>query len=233
MQTSRRAPTSRLQPQPVIALYIISQGTAAQEAIYAAPFHTLGPVIVQGSNATYPDLFNVLGNGNSTAVCEHGLTWQRFPISLKSYSTTAQREVFTAFKELTEAYPVLDNSYYAFEGYAVVGVKAVPHASTAFPHRQDNILLSALMVYEPDATLDPIVAAFGKSAREILRVHSGSRELHAYVNYAFGDETQEQIYGYEPWRQAKLKALKKRYDPFGYFDFYAPITGESERDEGK
>lgn len=59
--------------------------------------------------------------------------------------------------------------------------------------------------------------------REILRVGSGSSELHAYVNYANGEETLEQLYGYEPWRLEKLRTLKAEYDPLGRFSFYAPI----------
>ena len=49
------------------------------------------------------------------------------------------------------------------------------------------------------------------------------RQLNAYVNYAFGDETQEEVYGYEPWRLERLRALKKKYDPLGGFNFYEPI----------
>ena len=195
-----------------------------QEAIYAAPFHALGPVTVQAGNGTYPELPAVIGSSDSDAGCAHGLTWQRFPISLQSYSTTAQRKVFTAFSVLTETYPALNGSSFIFEGYSVAGVKAVPDASTAYPYRQDNLLLSPLMVYAPNAALDPIAAAFGKAARAILYGYSGSRELHAYVNYAHGDETLQQLYGYDLWRQTKLQALKKLYDPMGYFDFYAPIS---------
>jgi hypothetical protein len=208
----------------VIVFFIIFQGTAAQEAVYAAPFHALGPVVVQAGNGTYPELPTIVGSGDSGAACAHGRTWQRFPIYLQSYSTTVQRNVFTAFSVLTETYPVLNGSSYVFEGYSVAGVKAVPDASTAYPHRQDNLLLSPLMVYAPNAALDPIVAAFGNAARAILHGYSGSPELHAYVNYAHGDETLQQLYGYEPWRQTKLQALKKLYDPMGHFDFYAPIS---------
>jgi hypothetical protein len=208
----------------VIVFFIIFQGTAAQEAVYAAPFHALGPVIVRTGNGTYPELPTILGSGDSDVACAHGLTWQRFPISLQSYSTTAQRDVFTAFSVLTETYPALNGSSYIFEGYSVAGVKAVPDASTAYPYRRDNLLLSPLMVYAPNAALDPIVAAFGNAARAILYRHSGSLELHAYVNYAHGDETLQQLYGYDPWRQTKLQALKKLYDPMGYFNFYAPIS---------
>lgn len=52
---------------------------------------------------------------------------------------------------------------------------------------------------------------------------SGSDKLHAYVNYATGEESLREVYGYEPWRQRKLKDLKKKYDPEGRFNFYVPI----------
>lgn len=48
--------------------------------------------------------------------------------------------------------------------------------------------------------------------------------MHTYVNYAHGDETLEELYGYDhAWRVARLKLLKDKYDPTGKFDFYAPI----------
>jgi hypothetical protein len=60
--------------------------------------------------------------------------------------------------------------------------------------------------------------------RRIL-VEASHAKLHAYVNYAFGDETLQEMYGHEPWRVSKLKDLKKKYDPSGKFNFYAPIEG--------
>ena len=57
-------------------------------------------------------------------------------------------------------------------------------------------------------------------------IHSGEpgRNLNAYVNYAFGDETQEEVYGYEPWRLQRLQDLKRKYDPMGKFNYYEPIA---------
>lgn len=49
------------------------------------------------------------------------------------------------------------------------------------------------------------------------------QELHTYVNYAWGDESLQARYGYEPWRLQKLRELKTKYDPCGKFDFFNPI----------
>lgn len=80
-------------------------------------------------------------------------------------------------------------------------------------------------VYPANHTLDAIADTYGKQARGVL--HAGDapgRPLNTYVNYASTDETPEQMYGYEPWRLAKLRALKKKYDPNGRFNFYAPVN---------
>lgn len=66
--------------------------------------------------------------------------------------------------------------------------------------------------------------AFGTSFRQALHEADGGAEMHTYVNYAHGDETLEELYGYEDWRLIWLKALKDKYDPLGKFDFYAPIS---------
>lgn len=77
--------------------------------------------------------------------------------------------------------------------------------------------------YSVNSTLDAKAIRFGESFRQLLHNTSRSVELHAYVNYAHGSETLESMYGYDDWRLARLKALKKKYDPLGKLNFYAPI----------
>lgn len=84
------------------------------------------------------------------------------------------------------------------------------------------IIRSPIWGYTDPSIADEVIAA-GKEIRKVLVEGSGSRQLHAYVNYAFGDETLPEMYGHEPWRVAKLKELKQKFDPTGKFNFYAPI----------
>jgi Berberine and berberine like len=72
--------------------------------------------------------------------------------------------------------------------------------------------------------LDAQAEEFGRHARNLLKAGSGSPEQHSYVNYAHGDESLEEVYGYEPWRLQKLRWLKKKYDPKNKFGFYEPIV---------
>ena len=85
---------------------------------------------------------------------------------------------------------------------------------------------------------DPsLIEAATEKAREIRNLFrtqdKPDNELKTYVNYAFGDEPMEAIYGREEWRLKKLRDLKKKYDPEGKFNYYAPITFEDSevRDE--
>lgn len=80
-----------------------------------------------------------------------------------------------------------------------------------------------MVSYTVNKTLDAYAIAFGESFRQALHEADGSDELHTYVNYSHGNETLEELYGYEDWRIERLKTLKDKYDPTGQFDFYAPI----------
>lgn len=84
---------------------------------------------------------------------------------------------------------------------------------------------SALNVqYADDRDLDDGAISFARSMRQIWQDGQPGRLPTAYVNYAFGDEPIEQMYGHEPWRLEKLRAAKRKYDPDGKFSFYNPIT---------
>lgn len=48
-----------------------------------------------------------------------------------------------------------------------------------------------------------------------------------YVNYAFGDESLQSIYGYEEWRLERLRGLKQTYDPTNAFRYYNPIVQQN------
>ncbi len=80
------------------------------------------------------------------------------------------------------------------------------------------------MFYAINPALDALVPIYGRQARALLNDGEPQRPLNAYVNYAYGDETLEQLYGYEPWRLQKLRALKKQYDPKNRYQFYNPIV---------
>ncbi|KAI4243322.1 MAG: hypothetical protein L6R40_003494 [Gallowayella cf. fulva] len=147
-----------------------------------------------------------------------------FPLGLKSYNVTANRQVYDLFKQLVTEHPEFNGSVTHFEGFALQGMQAVDPDSTAYPHRDDNFLVSLLAIYKRYEDSDAIAALFGNRMRDIW--HAGDtpgRNVTAYVNYAAGDESLEAKYGYESWRLDRLRALKKTYDPEHKFRFYNDI----------
>jgi hypothetical protein len=78
--------------------------------------------------------------------------------------------------------------------------------------------------YVPDPSLDQFAQDWADQTRDIWNQGQPNLRPTAYVNYAFGDEGNEQWYGYEPWRLEKLRSLKALYDPNGAFNYYNPIV---------
>lgn len=129
------------QRKPVILSYILYEGPASEEHRYGAPLHALGPAATRTLTLAFPDIQSTTGNDLSAPVCQPGVaTGMLFPVRLQTYDLHAQRAAFEQFSKLT-AIPAFNASGFLLEGYSVIGVKAVPAESTAFPHREDNLLV--------------------------------------------------------------------------------------------
>lgn len=214
------------QNSPLIAFHILQEGVTAVDPVYTVPFFDLGPVASDAAGGKYTDLAAWTGNSNESPPCQKvGLVNTRFPIDLDIYNPEAMRKAYDLFASVTQATPALNGSLFLYEGYSLQGVQAIPSESTAYPYRDNTLLLAPLIIYPPGGPeLEKTAEKLGKDLRDILHEGSGQYELHTYVNYAFGDESTRNMYGYERWRQDRLLALKNKYDPDRKFSFYAPIA---------
>ncbi|KAL2128641.1 hypothetical protein VTI74DRAFT_8914 [Chaetomium olivicolor] len=212
---------------PVIEFYIIQEGVSAVDPAYTAPFHALGPVSITPKNGTYRDISSWVGIALDGPPCQKtGMANPRFPIYLPAYNPDTQEQLYALFASATNASSPFANSLFMFEGYSTQGVDAVAADSAAYAFREDNLLIAPLIQYNPagGAALDAQAKQLGNQLRQILHAGSGRTQMHTYVNYGYGDETTQQWYGFEQWRQDRLKALKQKYDPNGRFSFYAPVA---------
>ncbi|KAH8678502.1 putative FAD-dependent oxygenase [Xylariales sp. PMI_506] len=213
--------------KPVILFYIIQEGVTSVDTAYTQAFHGLNPISVTADSGTFQDLAAWTEISLSDAPCQkEGLVNPRFPLYFETYNVTAQKLAYTLFAANVNGSSPFNSSIYMFEDYSSGGVKAVASDSTAFAYRADNVLSAPLLTYSPtDAARDAEAAALGNQLRDII--HAGTNpngSYHVYVNYAYGDEGPSGWYGADDWRQAKLQALKEKYDPNGVFSFYAPIA---------
>lgn len=144
-------------------------------------------------------------------------------MDVDSYDIPALRQSYNAFRDMIRTEPALSASMAYLEGYSLQAVQAVPYESTAFALRDRKLLYGFLTTYEEkgNKTLDAQAQKWGEKVRDAA--YGNVRQRAAYVNYAKGSETTQMMYGYEGWRQERLKQLKRKYDPKGRFSFYAPI----------
>ncbi|KAE8377935.1 hypothetical protein BDV26DRAFT_262436 [Aspergillus bertholletiae] len=211
---------------PIILFYIIQEGVKVVDSAYTKPFHDIGPLSTEPKGGSYTDLAGWTGIALSSPPCQKaGLVNPRFPNYLEEYNIPAQKKAYDIFAQGVRGTSPFNNSIFMFEGYSMQGVKAIDSKSSAFAFRGENILSAPLITYAPAGSdLDKKAAQLGNKLRQVLQKASGRPEVRAYVNYAYGDETPQQWYGSEQWRQDRLKALKQKYDPTGKFSFFAPIA---------
>ncbi|RGP81257.1 hypothetical protein FLONG3_639 [Fusarium longipes] len=196
--------------KPIIWYAIISDGPVDEARGYTKPLHDIGPLNVNAGAVPMPELTQVTFMSEDTVGCAKGLTGLRYPIGLKNYDPPAVRKVFDSITEISHRIPEFAGSFFLLEGYSTHGVKAVDAKKSAYPHRDDEILVTSYILYKPNSTLDSLAQEHGEKLRALLLEASDDpTQLRAYVNYAHGVESLESIYGHEPWRIEKLKLLKK------------------------
>jgi hypothetical protein len=154
------------------------------------------------------------------AACAKGLARTLLPVSAKRYSLPALRKILDIFAAMSVEYR---SSVMFLEGFAMNRVSAIESDDSAYPDRDGKLLISPLLTYAANASLDAGAKKIGDDIKSALLAESDEHPK-AYVNYARGDESLEEIYGYNPWRLQKLRRLKKEFDPYGRFNFYAPIS---------
>ncbi|KAK2761776.1 hypothetical protein FQN54_001604 [Arachnomyces sp. PD_36] len=210
---------------PAVFMTFQYAGVRADAEPFFAPFDALEPASRQDGSAPYPELFAMTGSGAEDPLCTvKGQRIVQYPLGLLEYNVTTEREVYEYFRTFTVENPRYNRSTIVLETYSVIGMQAVPEEDSAYAHRADNLLVSTNIQYDDDPALDDDAIDFARQTRQLWQNGQPGRRETAYVNYAFGDETMEQMYGYEPWRQERLRAAKQKYDPDNKFSFYNPIT---------
>jgi hypothetical protein len=194
---------------------------------HTKPFLALSPFVHTKGISTLPDFAAVAMLSMDGPYCVHGTSSLRFPVSTVNYTLSAMEDAMSA---LGQTEPDLSNSGMIFEAYSLHAVQKVPVASTAFPDRENGLLIAAVMLWNPSgltpaesASIAERAAIHGNKMRNAV-VQGNGGKLHAYVNYANGDESLEAMYGYEGWRLDRLRALKHEYDPSGKLSWYAPLV---------
>lgn len=146
-----------------------------------------------------------------------------FPNSLTRWDPKAMRKGFTIFTEAT-ADRRFSTSTWPLESYGRGAVETVPDSATAVPseERRRHILTSPILWWVGSDKKDAEDARrYGEKMQMALR--TPGQLPHSYLNYAKGSEELSEVYGRDKPRLARLRELKKKWDPKNRFGFYMPI----------
>ncbi|KAJ5609930.1 FAD-binding domain-containing protein [Penicillium herquei] len=207
----------------VILWTFVYDGSQEDAETSLAPFEQLGPISTQGGDILYPEVSEVLGAGMTTDLCAANKTHIISTAGLQVYSLAAERQIYELYNQNVAKHPEFQSTKVLHEGYAVEGVRRVNSDESAYPLRDDDLLMYFDLILSPDSKLEDFAREWARQTRDIWNAGQPSRRPTTYVNYAFGDESTESMYGYEPWRMQRLRDLKARYDPENRFAYYNPI----------
>ena len=111
-------------------------GPAADAEKLLGPFNAIKAIQVGSGEASYPVI-----SGADYTFCP-GAKRAIASVMTLEYNATTERALYNLFNKNIAKYPALIPSAYLWhEGYATAGMQAIPSASTAYPHREENHLL--------------------------------------------------------------------------------------------
>ncbi|KAI5868214.1 hypothetical protein GGS23DRAFT_544560 [Durotheca rogersii] len=195
--------------------------TPARELL--KPFFDLNPPVARAQQIPFHEIPLNIMNGLIEAACDtkagiHSI----HTLNVRKFSAPTYIKAFDKIDAFYKKYPDARASGLILETFHNGAVSTVPDGATAYPWRdaKGNFMLQ-MRWPGLDNPLSEIANNFGLELRDDFQATSGYPELSAYVNYAWGDETAEQIYGRN--KLPRLIALKKKWDPNNVFGYSNPI----------
>lgn len=196
-------------------------GTEAEARQSLKPFFDLNPAVIVTENIPFQRVPSVVLNGVTDGACDttngvhsiHTVNVRKWPAA--TFSTVYNK--FDAYLRQHEEARVA-NSAIIIESFSTAAPTSVPDDRTAYPWRDATAYIMLQMRWPGiENPFSEIANNFAKELRSDLVATSGYSGLSAYVNYAWGDETLEQIYRKD--KLQRLKTLKKKWDPNNVFRF--------------
>ncbi|CEN60636.1 hypothetical protein ASPCAL03072 [Aspergillus calidoustus] len=170
----------------------------------------------ENGSAPYNLLSRATGAGADSPQCERGRTYMHYSSYLQEWNVTAQRAIYNLYAENMATNPTAFARAAVLMGdYKHDAVAQVDAASSAYPWRDRRLLNNVVINYTPDPSLDDFALTWARRTKELWDDGQLGIPGANYVNYAAGDESPESVYGHEPWRMQRLRALKAKYDPLG------------------
>ncbi|KAF6845033.1 6-hydroxy-d-nicotine oxidase [Colletotrichum musicola] len=217
-----------------ILVNLVWSGAEAEADPWVARFESLNPVLNSGKvTTTWADLPWTTYKGQNKILSKPEV-WSLAPNKMmgaacvEKFDLKTTREFFESVKAMNEEWAGKGFFGAMFECLPHQKVRELPDDATAFPWRWgSNHFLMLMATPIKLENRGPFEAHLDRWKKEFIAT-SGYGRLQQYVNYGNTTSTMrdppEALYGYEPWRLEKLRALKKTYDPDNVFRWYQPLS---------
>ncbi|KAJ4365116.1 hypothetical protein N0V83_008734 [Neocucurbitaria cava] len=188
---------------------LLRKGTNETGRKAFAPFYALGPVSESSAITTYDHW-----NDANIGFCTRGDRKPSYSSTIKGMSAQKWPQIWELYKAFQAKGP---NTAVLVERYNLTKAISAPVGSAAMNEalRRDAFAQAIFIPWYTDASLDAEAEQFGRNVRALLTRSSTPTNDPTYANFAHGDETLNAIYGTS---LAKLKTLKKKYDPSNAFN---------------
>ncbi|KAI0381522.1 FAD-binding domain-containing protein [Hypomontagnella monticulosa] len=198
---------------PIVFVTPFYFGTEEQGKAAFKSFYDLGP---------YQDTTQVLPqnewNTGADGFCIKGDRKPSWSAGLSHMVPATWRQVFNEYSAFVKNNGTGSSSI-VVECYSLDVAQSVPADSASFANRDVRFNAIAIAWY-PDTSLDAAANSFGMKTRDLWRSTDGFPSNRTYVNFAYGDETNDVVYH---GSTSRLKQLKRQYDPYNVFNQWFDI----------
>ncbi|KAF2128902.1 FAD binding domain-containing protein, partial [Dothidotthia symphoricarpi CBS 119687] len=198
----------------VLVTGLLRKGTEETGRAAFASLYALGPE----SNTSSVDSYETW-NAANTGFCVRGDRKPAYSTTINHMQPDTWPEIWKLYTEFQSKGP---NSAVLIERYNLTKAASVPSGSAAFNQalRHEAFAQAIVIPWYTDAALDSEALAFGQKVRDIWSFSETAKMNPTYANFAHGDESLEAIYGSS---LARLRTLKKKWDPSGAFNQWFEI----------
>ncbi|PYI04751.1 FAD-binding domain-containing protein [Aspergillus sclerotiicarbonarius CBS 121057] len=205
---------------PAIIVFPFYLGNNTAEARQAfAPVLDIGPE----SDGTTFTPYNEVNEG-SDSFCVAGNRKVSYGAAEDQLDPATWRAIWNEYTSFVDRYggEAVGNSTVLMEAYSLGTAEQLGDSSSAYAWRSTNRFNTVAIAWYADQGLDAPANAWAGQIREHWRSTSGLQTNATYINFAFGDETLEDIYG---GNVGRLQQLKGVYDPDNHFGQFFPLDG--------
>ncbi|KAI1170035.1 hypothetical protein F4777DRAFT_592257 [Nemania sp. FL0916] len=183
-----------------------------------APIFNIKPTTTAISVVPWSKVVSVAGFNIDPLLCQPAKIRALYSANVRNLSAATYNTTFEQMNSFYQDHPDARGSVIQLEIFPNQKTLSVDRQSTAYPWRDalGNMIINFTWL-EKNQTSATAVQKLARKIRQGFVDTSGYPGLSVYVNYAYGDESLDQIYGKE--NLPRLVRLKKTWDPNGIFRF--------------